>query len=188
MPHIDLGPIRRGVEMRAYAVRSDNSILDLRVTNLSYDGCAIDTDVALTPGERINLSVLGRGVAKATVRWYDNRQAGLLFDTDPRTPDQYGRAAERLDVTAEISLRRASRRHYQVRTADLTRLGCKCEFVDRPGMKERVWVKFPALEAIEAIVRRLEGSNAGLEFVHPIHPAVFDMLVDRLRATEPPPL
>jgi hypothetical protein len=42
-----------------------------------------------------------------------------------------------------------------------------------------VWVKFDQLEALEAEVRWLKNACAGLQFINPIHPAVFDMMQQR---------
>jgi len=43
-----------------------------------------------------------------------------------------------------------------------------------------VLVKFDGIEAMDAEVCWLEGFTAGLRFVRPMHPAVFDLLVERL--------
>jgi hypothetical protein len=172
---------RRAVEKRAYAVREDNSVLDLRVVDLSYDGCRVETLERLVPGEMLKLSVLGSGFVKATVRWYKDRLAGLLFDPDQLPSTYRERNAERLHIAAQVSLRRSGRLGYPVRTSDLSPMGCKCEFVERPNIAERVWVKFAGLEAIEAEVCWLVGSCVGLKFKTPIHPAVFELLLARLQ-------
>jgi hypothetical protein len=168
--------------MRAYAIRFNNSIIDLRLVNLSYDGCAVETTEALVPGELLKLSVLERGFVRATVRWYKGRKAGLLFDPERREREYRERRADRPEIAAHLVLRRSARKGYPVRTSDLTRFGCKCEFVERPQMKERVWVKLAHLESMEAEVCWLVGSSVGLKFVHPIHPAVFDLLFDQLQS------
>lgn len=179
-PRVD----RRAVELRAYAIRFDNSILDLRVVDLSYDGCAVESDERLIPGELLRLSVLGRGSAKATVRWYKDRKAGLLFEPDSTHHLKKERAAERIEVTATVGLRRSTRPNYPARVFDLTRFGCKCEFVERPEIGERLWVKFATLGLMQAKVCWIADSNVGLEFDNPLHPAVFDLLVKRLQFTK----
>ncbi len=60
---------------------------------------------------------------------------------------------------------------------DVSRFGCKAEFIERPALYERVWIKFDGLDLIEAIVCWVEESNLGLMYKNPIHPAVFDMLL-----------
>jgi hypothetical protein len=64
---------------------------------------------------------------------------------------------------------------------DASAHGCKVEFVERPENQECVWVRFEGLEPIEALVRWLDGQCAGLQFSRPIHPAVFDLIAERLR-------
>ena len=42
-------------------------------------------------------------------------------------------------------------------------------------------IKFEGLEAMDAEVCWVQGFQAGLRFERPIHPAVFDLLLARLR-------
>jgi hypothetical protein len=172
---------RRAVEKRAYAVRDDNSVLDLRVVDLSYDGCAVETIEPLVPGELLKLTMLGGLVVTATVRWYRDRRAGLLFDPDQFPSTYRPRLAERHHVAARASLRRSGRPSYPVSTFDLSAMGCKCEFIERPSIGERVWVTFVGLQPLEAEVSWLAESNLGLKFRTPIHPAVFELLLEKLQ-------
>lgn len=94
---------------------------------------------------------------------------------DPR----YSRRADRLELDAEVALRRSARLNYRVRVFDASPYGCKIEFVERPELEERVWVKFDGLDAIEGWVVRIDGFVAGVEFVRPMHHAVFDALMPR---------
>lgn len=91
-----------------------------------------------------------------------------------------GRRSNRVVVNAEITLRRSGALSYRVRVFDASPLGCKLEFVERPQLEERVWVKFDRLEAIEGIVCWVDGFYAGVGFTAPMHPAVFDALLTRL--------
>ena len=84
-------------------------------------------------------------------------------------------------MNAEVALRRASQLNYRVRAYDLSQHGCRLEFVERPELDELVWVKFEGLNAIEGLVSWIDGFLVGIEFAQPIHPAVFDALVPRLR-------
>src|SRR5439155_25509024 len=97
----------------------------------------------------------------------------------PHAPSE--RKANRVRIDAEVALRRSGQLNYRVRAYDVSRFGCKIEFVERPELDERVWVKFEGLDAVEGMVCWVEGFVAGVEFVRAIHPAVFDMLVPRLR-------
>jgi hypothetical protein len=161
-------------------IRSNKTIVDVKVLDLSYDGCSISTVVPLLPGERIKLSVLGRGAVSASIKWYKGRKAGLLFETGRVSRTHWPRKAERIEVSAEASLRKSGRLSFRVSTFDVTRFGCKCEFVERPAVYERVWIKFDGLDPIGSTVCWVEGSCVGLMYESPIHPAVFDMLLARL--------
>jgi hypothetical protein len=172
---------RRAVEISGYVIRSNKAIVDVKVLDLSYDGCAISTLVPLVPGEKVKLSALGRGATAATVRWYKDRKAGLLFQSEPTSKQHWPRKAERLDIRAEASLRRSGRLSYRVAAYDVTRFGCRSEFIERPTIYERVWMKFDGLDAIESTVCWIEGSSLGMMYNNPVHPAVFDMLMARLK-------
>jgi len=95
-------------------------------------------------------------------------------------PNQDPRRSARIGLSAEIRLRRAGQNNYRVKILDVSVDGCKAEFVERPELDERVWVKFEGLESLEAIVCWVRGFEVGLEFESAIHPAVFDVLVSRL--------
>jgi hypothetical protein len=91
-----------------------------------------------------------------------------------------GRRSDRVVVNAQVSLRRSGQLNYRVRVFDASPHGCKLEFVERPQLEERVWVKFDRLDAIEGNVCWVDGFHAGVEFDKPIHPAVFEALLSRL--------
>ena len=93
------------------------------------------------------------------------------------------RAAERVILTADVDLRRAGQHNYRVRVFDASPNGCKVEFVERPDLEERVWIRFDGLQAIEALVCWIEGPAVGLQFVRPMYQAVFDALMARMGST-----
>ena len=103
------------------------------------------------------------------------------FDDGASPAGPHGpRRDDRIAVDAQVVLRRSGSSPYHVRVFDISRHGCKAEFVERPRLDEHVWIKFEALSAIEATVCWVEGHIVGVEFVIPIHPAVLDLLVQRL--------
>lgn len=93
---------------------------------------------------------------------------------------QRPRRSRRVALAAEVTLRRTGQSTYRVNLYDLSPDGCKLEFVERPSLDERVWVKFEGLEALEALVCWTSGFLAGVEFERAIHPAVFQALIARL--------
>ena len=80
---------RNLVELRGYGVRGNSEIIDLRVFDLSYDGCGIESPARLVPGEEIKISVLGRGATNATVKWTDGRKAGRPDTSDSLIENAY---------------------------------------------------------------------------------------------------
>lgn len=176
---------RRGVELSAYLVRSNKTVVDVKIVNLSYDGCAVHTTVPLSPGEVVRLSVLGgRAPTSAIVRWYSGRKAGLQFETADKPRASSPRKVERLEVEAQALLRRAGCIAFPVTVFDMTLSGCRCEFVDRPAINERVWIKLDGLASMEASVCWIEQSMVGLTYKLPLHPAVFEMLTARISQSQ----
>ena len=97
------------------------------------------------------------------------------------------RKSARVPLKAEVRLRRSGQSNYLVNVHDISPEGCRLEFVEKPRLDETVWIKFDRLDAIEAIVCWLKGSDVGIEFARPIHAAVFDVLVKRFREESAPP-
>jgi hypothetical protein len=174
---------RRQVTLAAYATRENGSIVDLTIVDLSYDGCGVICTAKLLAGEQIELSVVRRGVARATVRWVDGAKAGLCFagEVAEESPVKQERRHARVSVTGEVNMRRAGKASFKVHIYDLSPAGCKAEFVERPELHEQLWIKFDGIEALEATARWIAGCKTGLNFTRPLHPAVFDLLIARLR-------
>jgi hypothetical protein len=91
--------------------------------------------------------------------------------------DCSGRRSERVALDAGVSLRRPGQLAYRVKIFDASQHGCRLEFVERPKLEEQLWVKFDGLQPLEAEVCWVQGFTVGVNFVQPIHPAVFDRLV-----------
>ena len=171
---------RRGVHLPAHVVQSDGTVIEANLIDLSYNGCRLEVPKFLIVGDEVQLSVPGRGASAATVRWCKGGRAGLRFDDDAGAKVEVERSTLRLPATIEAQLRRTGRLGYSVELRDISRDGCKIELVERPAVGELMHVKLPGLESFETRVRWVEGHVAGLKFKHPIHPAVFAMIMDRL--------
>ena len=189
MPPVGVTPLnqrepRRTVDLAGFGILAGGETFSLSVLDLSYDGCRIETELALLAGTKLKISILGLGrPADAIVRWFSAGFAGLEFYPEneveaPRT----SRAFERVAVKAELSLRRRGRQRYVANLFDLTPNGCRVEFIEKPKCGEIVWAKLDSFDSIEATVRWVDGFGGGLEFVRPIYPAVFAMLLARLRS------
>ena len=94
---------------------------------------------------------------------------------------QAPRKSARVHIHAMVKLRRRGHHNFTVRAFDFSPEGCKLEFVERPQLDETVWIKFEGIELLEANVVWIEERFVGVEFVRPIHQAVFQMLIDRVR-------
>lgn len=170
--------------MHGHAVLDDGTTTEILLLDLSYDGCGVEIPVELKAGEAITLSVLGRGAITADVRWYAAGRAGLVFRVEePEAKQHRPRGHERFPLTAEVSMRRLGKANYRLGVFDMSRDGCKVEFVERLRTGEHVLIKFEGLEIMDAEVCWIEGFRGGLRFEKRIHPAVFDMLIARLAGT-----
>ena len=173
---------RRAVVLHGFAVRQDGSTAVIKLTDLSYDGCGIETTAELNPGERIELSVLRRGALSAVVRWCAEGRAGLAFEAVAADQKRrLSRRSERIELTAEVTLRSPGKPSYRARVLDLSLHGCRLDLIDRPDLDDLVWIKFVGLEALEGKVCWIAGFKAGVRYTNPIHPAVFDLLLARFR-------
>lgn len=173
---------RRQVSLRALAIRQDGSTAEIVLLDLSYEGCGIETSADLRAGEAIKLSVLHRGVIDAHVCWCEKGRAGLTFQPEEHSQKKRSpRQNERISLAANVSLRRLGQNSYRVRVNDLSPEGCKVDLVEQPRIDEHMLVKFEGLEVLDAKVCWVDGYVAGLRFEKPIHPAVFELLLQRLR-------
>lgn len=176
---------RRDVALPAHIICENGDITSADVLDLSYDGCCVETPIELREGATVKLSVVALGTNDAQVRWYANGKAGLSFAIHSTWEREIKpRNAERIELCADLSLRRVGRQNYRARVFDISPEGCKVEFVERPRLDELVWVKFESLEAVEASVCWVDGFYGGLKFLRPIYPAVFDLLLTRLLDSE----
>ena len=91
------------------------------------------------------------------------------------------RKSERMAIRAMVKLRRRGHHNFTVKVFNLSREGCKLEFLERPELEETVWVKLEGLELLQAKVCWIEELCVGVEFESPLHPAVFKTIVDRLQ-------
>lgn len=98
------------------------------------------------------------------------------------TPDSARpqRKSTRVVLDAQVVVRRAGFPNFRVRICNLSPDGCAVEFIDRPRIDERVWVKLERIESIGGRVCWVENGLAGVQFDQAIHPAVFDLLVGKL--------
>ncbi len=70
---------RRSVSMPALAALRECDLTDVTLTDLSYEGCRIETAEALPPGVPIELRVARLGIIEGEIRWSRPGTAGVRF-------------------------------------------------------------------------------------------------------------
>ncbi len=167
---------RADCRIRACVTLCDETVVDAVVTNLTYDGCAIECSASAGIGERLKLTVWRRGKIEGEVRWCSNGMIGLLFVLDAKPAKNWReRILPRISSFAEVQLRRAGK-SYTARVLDASTSGCKIRFTEKPAVGETVWIKFPGLEGLEAEVQWVAEFVGGVRFTKSIHPAVLQLL------------
>lgn len=96
------------------------------------------------------------------------------------------RSSPRLTLKAEVQLRGERQNGHTVMIRDLSTHGCCLDVVYRVKLDERLWVKLPGIEPIEAFVCWENEFVAGVEFMKPLHPAVLTMLADQIKKANRP--
>ena len=90
------------------------------------------------------------------------------------------RFTARSDVAGEISVRRVGSFGFEVPVRNVSAAGCSVGLVEPVAINDRVIARLPGLEPLAAKVIWADPHCAGLQFERPIHPAVFELLLERL--------
>lgn len=70
---------------RPAVLRIGTDAVDIRVDDLTRDGCKVTTDVSLGIGSQVTLGFAGVGQAQATIIWCDGASYGCVF-AEPLPP------------------------------------------------------------------------------------------------------
>lgn len=171
---------RRPVSLSGWLTRRGRTeAFDFQITNLSYGGCRLSSPAKLAAGDEVDLTVMRRGAIPAVVRWNDGESVGLSFINDQPSRPHKPRKVDRFPLSADLIVRRTGRRAQQLAVSDLSRFGCCLTFDDPQKVGDWIWVALPGLAPIEARIRWTDNRRTGVEFVHPIHDTVFDLLLLR---------
>ena len=103
--------------------------------------------------------------------------------TEPERPRVEGgerRRCDRTAISSEVTVRRIGGFNFQVPLSNVSPSGCKVELVEEGAVGDSVIARFPRLEPLGSKICWTNGRTTGVEFLSPIHPAVFDLLVTRL--------
>lgn len=94
------------------------------------------------------------------------------------------RSAERSPLHSEVEMRRAGYRGFRVRIFDASPEGCKVEFIERPTLDERIWIKFDGIDGLVGTVRWVDEHRCGVHFNHAVHGAVFQRILEHAARSE----
>ena len=146
--------------------------------------------------ERRLLRIKGRALAdgekrlSARVQAYldgqpaETEAADLSSDCDG---DDERRRFSRVDLAAEVLVRRVGGLNFQVAIRDISSGGCKIELLEPCEVGDPVITRLPQLEPLGSRVCWSEGTTAGVQFLTVIHPAVLESLLARLPGSEVAP-
>ena len=142
---------------------------------------------------RLKRSILERRVKRMTLRANANAPAAanvaprtqmllseVVAPQEPAAPEGCRRRSCRLPIEHEVGVKKLGGFGFQLPARDVSAGGCQVELVEMVDPGEPVIVRLPSLEPLGAEVAWVKGANAGLHFQRPLHPAVFDQLIDRL--------
>jgi hypothetical protein len=113
------------------------------------------------------------------VRGHRARGVVNLSDGTSNSPD--GRKAKRERIKARARFREVGSNPYEVEIEDLSATGFRMASYAKPRIGTRIWISLPGLQALEAVVRRSEGTSHGCEFINPLHPSVAEHMQARLK-------
>jgi hypothetical protein len=91
------------------------------------------------------------------------------------------RRAERVPLRADIEFRRTGEHRWRVNILDFSPAGCRVELPVRVKPDDTIWISLPGIETIQGTVCWVKEWEAGVEFAGALHPAVFDMVRERMR-------
>ncbi|MEQ7873927.1 PilZ domain-containing protein [Sphingomonas sp. ASV193] len=96
---------------------------------------------------------------------------------DSENQRQSGRVAMR----CELEFRKHGGSRYPVDIFDISPEGARISPPVRVEAGQQVWLKVPGMDAIHGRIAWMRDWQAGVEFDNPFHPAVFQLIVERLR-------
>lgn len=100
----------------------------------------------------------------------------LTQATSANAGDNRATLRKAVGLDARVRDRNASR--FAIRVLDLSRTGFRGEtaYSIRPG--SIIWITLPGLQSLEATIAWQRGEYIGAAFRQPIHPAVFEHIVE----------
>jgi hypothetical protein len=105
----------------------------------------------------------------------------LVFDTvAPAAHSPRGRRADRIHVQLGAGIRQRGAAGVTAQIMDLSTDGFRCTTHLELQVGADVWLRLPGLESTHALVVWVEGPVVGCAFSRALHPAVLEMVVQRV--------
>jgi hypothetical protein len=124
---------------------------------------------------------IARATAKVAAKLSDPIESVIApAELQPESRPGERRNAARFASGSQIHARRIPGTNFEVALDNVSMGGCRIEMIEECEEGEDVIARFPDLEPLGARVRWTMGPSAGLQFVRPIHPAVFGSLLERM--------
>jgi PilZ domain len=100
---------------------------------------------------------------------------------EPSAAADERRRHRRVAAGSGIMVRRIGASHVEVELKDISAAGCRVVMPEPAPVGDPVIARMPQLEPLGARVCWTEGAETGVQFLRTLHPAVFDMMIARLR-------
>ena len=100
------------------------------------------------------------------------------MDHAARSPIQERRRIERARSDIPVGVREVGRHRMTAQVTSFSRFGCGLSGVTVSSGEGMVWVRLPGLESQPGHLRWSSFGNCGIEFKHPLHPAVANRFYD----------
>lgn len=94
------------------------------------------------------------------------------------------RRAERVSLRADIDFRRTGEHRWRVNILDFSPQGCRIEVPIHVVPEDTIWISLPGIESIQGRACWVKEWEVGVEFDHPLHPSVFELVRTRMREAE----
>lgn len=99
---------------------------------------------------------------------------------EPRDGISERRQHKRVALNSTVTVRRLGAFAFEVALKDISAGGCRVTMIEPGVVGDPVIARLPQLEPLGSRLCWAEGTVTGMQFLRPIYPAVFDMLLARL--------
>lgn len=96
--------------------------------------------------------------------------------------ERKSRLAERRDVLIGVKVRRPGETWFSSRITDMSVTGFRLQSFMKLSVGSELWIMLPGFEGRRARVLWVKAHESGCTFERPLHPAIFDYIIQRCEA------